>query len=490
LSTVSELHSPIAGASSLRLNLPQKKAGGVLPFQMIENVVLCCDLTLIVIASVVTGIAYHLAFFGRIGSVETFLSIGAIVCVNFSAILAARGAYRPQNLTDFWKQVRVTLGVWTFVFLLLSAVAFSFKVGEIYSRGATLTLFVAGGGTIVIWRWIIARFIERALTAGAFAEQKVVLIAEKAELADTSRVEEIKSCGYKPVKTFEFTSKLLADDSSWLMNSVSEIVKISRQEKLDCIFLLMSWSDRTSVEQLTKALRVLSIPIYLLPDANVAHFLDRRVVTIGTSWTAELKRAPLGFAERMCKRAIDLVVASVALVMLAPIMLLVAAAIKLDSRGPILFAQTRDGFNGRSFKMWKFRTMSVAEDGPVIQQATKNDPRVTRFGRILRPSSIDELPQLLNVILGDMALVGPRPHASAHNLEYGKIISNYAYRHHVKPGLTGWAQVHGLRGETRTTDLMEKRVEFDLWYINNWSLWLDWKILLRTLLVGLQPTAY
>ena len=145
-----------------------------------------------------------------------------------------------------------------------------------------------------------------------------------------------------------------------------------------------------------------------------------------------------------------------------------------------MFLQTRNGFNGRPFKMHKFRTMFVLEDGPVIRQATKDDPRVTRLGRLLRRANIDELPQLLNVIAGDMSLVGPRPHASAHNSEYEKIIANYAFRHHVKPGLTGWAQVNGLRGETRTVDIMAKRVEFDLWYINNWSFWLDFKILLRT----------
>jgi lipopolysaccharide/colanic/teichoic acid biosynthesis glycosyltransferase len=134
--------------------------------------------------------------------------------------------------------------------------------------------------------------------------------------------------------------------------------------------------------------------------------------------------------------------------------------------------------------------MSVLEDGPVIRQATKNDPRVTPLGRLLRRTNIDELPQVFNVLAGHMSLVGPRPHAAAHNSEYERIIANYAYRYHVKPGLTGWAQVHGLRGETQTVDLMARRVEFDLWYINNWSLWLDLKILLRTVLLGLQSTAY
>jgi undecaprenyl-phosphate galactose phosphotransferase/putative colanic acid biosynthesis UDP-glucose lipid carrier transferase len=152
--------------------------------------------------------------------------------------------------------------------------------------------------------------------------------------------------------------------------------------------------------------------------------------------------------------------------------------------------QTRNGFNGRPFKIFKFRTMSVLEDGLVIRQATKSDPRTTRLGRVLRRSNIDELPQLFNVIAGDMSLVGPRPHAAVHNSKYEKVIAKYAYRHHVKPGLTGWAQINGLRGETKTIDLMAKRVEYDLWYIKNWSIWLDFRILLHTLIVGLQSTAY
>jgi len=152
--------------------------------------------------------------------------------------------------------------------------------------------------------------------------------------------------------------------------------------------------------------------------------------------------------------------------------------------------QTRNGFNSRTFKIFKFRTMSVLEDGPCIRQATKNDARVTNIGRILRRTNVDELPQLFNVLAGDMSLVGPRPHASAHNSEYEQLIANYACRHHVKPGLTGWAQVNGFRGETRTVDLMQERVELDLWYIDNWSMWLDFKILVKTLCIGSQPTAY
>ena len=237
-------------------------------------------------------------------------------------------------------------------------------------------------------------------------------------------------------------------------------------------------------------LRVLSVPIYLLPDRNVARFLGGRIVNVGTTWTAELKRAPLTATEQACKRVLDILIASVVLILLAPLMAVAAALIKIESRGPVFFLQRRNGFNGRPFRMCKFRTMYVLEDGPVIRQATKNDPRITHLGRLLRRANIDELPQLFNVIAGDMSLIGPRPHAAAHNSEYEKIIANYAYRHHVKPGITGWAQVNGFRGETQTVDLMKKRVEFDLWYINNWSFWLDFRIALRTLVLGLQPNAY
>ncbi len=458
-----------------------------MPFHWIEGITVCSDVVLLVSTSVLSGIAYHLAFLGRVGPIETFLAIGTLAGVNFPAVLAARGDYRPQKLADFWRQARETTIIWLFVFFILSAVAFLLKVSETYSRGATLTFFVAGWFAITVWRFVIARLIGHALAKGAFAEQKVILLAEEGQLTGTGIVEELRRCGYRPVRTFEYVRNSV---SSWLLKSLEEIIQVSRQEQIGSMFLLVPWDDRPSIERLMALLRVLSVPIYLLPDRNVSHFLGSRIVHIGTSWIAELKRAPLTTTEQAYKRALDVLIALAGLIMLAPMMLLVAALIKIESRGPILFMQTRNGFNGRPFRMCKFRTMFVAEDGPVIRQATKDDPRVTRFGRLLRRVSIDELPQLLNVIAGDMSLVGPRPHASAHNSEYEKIIANYAYRYHVKPGLTGWAQVNGFRGETQTVDLMAKRVDFDLWYINNWSLWLDFKILLRTLILGLQPTAY
>jgi exopolysaccharide biosynthesis polyprenyl glycosylphosphotransferase len=226
----------------------------------------------------------------------------------------------------------------------------------------------------------------------------------------------------------------------------------------------------------------LPIPVHLLPDDEIALYLKQRILRVGGTWTAELKRAPLSALEQTLKRTLDIVGASVGLLMLLPLILVTACLIKFSSRGPVFFTQTRNGFNGRSFRIWKFRTMMVLEDGPTIQQVTRNDPRVTRVGRWIRRGSIDELPQLFNVLIGDMSLVGPRPHAMAHDTEYGQQIATYAFRYHVKPGMTGWAQINGYRGETQTIDLMAKRVEFDLWYINNWSIWLDLKVILKTMI--------
>jgi exopolysaccharide biosynthesis polyprenyl glycosylphosphotransferase len=196
--------------------------------------------------------------------------------------------------------------------------------------------------------------------------------------------------------------------------------------------------------------------------------------------SVEILGAPLSSLEQGVKRLIDVVLASIALVFLLPVMLLTAIAIKLDGPGPVIFRQFRKGFNGQQFAMLKFRTMSVQENGATVTQATRNDPRVTGIGKLLRASSIDELPQLINVLSGEMSLIGPRPHALAHDSQFEKLLSDYAFRHHVKPGITGWAQCNGARGATPKIEQIQERVKLDLWYINNWSLWLDFQILVKT----------
>lgn len=202
----------------------------------------------------------------------------------------------------------------------------------------------------------------------------------------------------------------------------------------------------------------------------------------------EFNRTLCSRGEELRRRAFDLVIAVVALVLALPVLLVIAVAIRLDSPGPILFRQARGGINGRPFRMYKFRTMTVTEDDGAITQATRDDPRVTQVGRLLRQTSLDELPQLLNVIRGEMSLVGPRPHALQHDIEFGKIVDGYALRSRVKPGITGWAQIHGLRGGVSTVEAIQRRVDLDNDYIAHRTLRLDVLILVRTIREVIRQT--
>jgi undecaprenyl-phosphate galactose phosphotransferase/putative colanic acid biosynthesis UDP-glucose lipid carrier transferase len=227
--------------------------------------------------------------------------------------------------------------------------------------------------------------------------------------------------------------------------------------------------------------------VRLLPDRVAARYIAQPMTDIGLARTIDLQSPPIRSWQRAVKSTLDFVAASAALVVLAPLMVAVAILIRLDSPGPVFFCQTRVGFNGRRFRIFKFRTMRTLEDGKEIRQVTRGDDRVTRVGRWLRMTSVDELPQLFNVLRGEMSLVGPRPHAEVHDSQFDRAIANYALRHHVRPGITGWAQVCGFRGETPTMDLVLKRVEHDLWYINNWSFWLDTVIVVRTAVALMRP---
>jgi exopolysaccharide biosynthesis polyprenyl glycosylphosphotransferase len=234
--------------------------------------------------------------------------------------------------------------------------------------------------------------------------------------------------------------------------------------------------------QFPRSLRTTSSPsvsssVLVAPGADA---FEGNLETLPRATVSTIQTLQLARSERLAKRTLDIAVAGAALLMLAPLMTLIAIAVKLDSRGPIIFKQRRAGLNGMHFLIYKFRTMKVLEDGPSIVQANKGDTRVTGLGHLLRQTSVDELPQLINVLKGDMSIVGPRPHPWGFDTQYSRKIPNYTSRHRVNPGITGWAQVHGYRGATPTVECMAKRIELDLWYINNWSIILDLKIIIRT----------
>src|SRR5690606_18291233 len=225
--------------------------------------------------------------------------------------------------------------------------------------------------------------------------------------------------------------------------------------------------------------------VYFLPDVYVFDLMQARFDTVGGMPVIAISETPFMGFNSVLKRGTDVAVSATALVLLGPLMVLVAIAVKLGSPGPVLFKQRRYGLYVEEIYIYKFRSMTVLDDGPTIVQARPGDGRITRLGRFLRRTSLDELPQFINALQGRMSVVGPRPHAVAHNEEYRKLIKGYMLRHKVKPGITGWAQVNGLRGETATLDKMEARIQYDLDYLRNWSLWLDLWIILKTVKVVL-----
>lgn len=280
-----------------------------------------------------------------------------------------------------------------------------------------------------------------------------------------------------------------AEGTTSIAGNLDDLMRLGRAGAIDQIIIALPQSADRRTAEIARRLEQLPVSLHVVThiasdilDEGPAHGVSH----IGPVGLIDVKTKPLGDWGRYVKTAEDYLVGGLALLCLAPLMALIALAVKLDSPGPVFFRQRRHGLNRRVIEVLKFRTMSVMEDGADVKQATADDPRVTRLGRFLRSSSLDELPQLVNVLRGEMSLIGPRPHALVHDDHFDELLEGYANRHQVKPGMTGWAQVHGFRGPTEHEFKMRARVEHDLWYIDNWSLWLDLRILAMTVLVGLR----
>lgn len=470
---------------------PQGLAWSFLRPLVVERLVMVIDGLLVVLSGIGCAVVYHLYTQSALGKADVYAAASVLVAINFILLTTVQRGYRLKNITNLSRAFRIAVTTWTGLFGALLAIAFTMKISEEFSRGTTISFYLVGLAVLLAWKVAAGRWTARALATGAFANSRAVMIAEFGLPAASSTMMDLAQHGYRLMRIMEIRSADLA--SPLLLSAIAprfdELIAYARENRVEHIFLLMNWSQQHAIDSILDALKILPVPVHLVPDAHAARFLRYPLQWTGNTFTAELRRAPLSRKERALKRTLDLAGTALALIVFAPVMLVTAVLIKATSKGPVFFRQTRNGFNGRAFKIYKFRTMRVLEDGPKIVQAQKNDPRVTAIGKWLRKTSIDELPQLFNVLKGDMSLVGPRPHAAAHNTEYEQIIGNYAFRHHVKPGITGWAQVNGYRGETRALEMMQKRVDCDLWYINNWSLGLEIKILLRTAIAGLLHKA-
>ena len=448
-----------------------------IPYRAIASTALGVDLALILISATFAQAIYHKIPDEFGGEYSRTVAAAIFVAILFVATMRVQKLYDPNRLMVWDDQARSVLAAWCGAFLILLSGVFSWGMSRDLSRG-DIILFGAIGIVALLGHraaWWIA--LPRALESGALRGRTIVSLTCE-EGVPPQFTDNLVRHGYHAVAHFHVPAEESSADEA-----IDNVISICRTSNIEEVVVFVDAERMSNVRWLARRLRVLPLPVTLVPFGSLAQLFQRSHADIGDTVGIELQRAALSPSEQAVKRAIDIVFSSILLIGLSPILLASAIAIRLDSSGPALFRQTRHGFNGRPFRIYKFRTMTVMENGDVVPQAKKSDKRVTKVGRWLRRYSIDELPQLVNVFIGDMSMVGPRPHASAHDRYFTSTIEKYAFRHHVKSGITGWAQVSGARGETDTLDKMRRRVELDLWYINNWSVWLDFSIMIRTVFV-------
>jgi Undecaprenyl-phosphate glucose phosphotransferase len=416
---------------------------------------------------------------------------GALI---FALVAEIMGTYDVDchfSLRKAWERV---LGSWVVTGLFLVTIGFLMKISEDFSRGWALTWFVTSAVMLAGTRAAMTLWIRRLKGQGVFNSRVAIYgaSAQGQKLAQYIRGNvrlTISLVGFFDDRR-DGRVPVIVDDLP-VFGSSDDLVAMIRDDLIDQVIVALPWSAETRIQQVVQKLALTPVRIRLAPDMANFAFAHRPLVLLGDMPVITLFERPISGTDAIVKRAEDLILTVGILFFIWPILLLAAIAVKLDSPGPIFFRQPREGFNTQRFDVLKFRSMThdaCETDG--IQQATKDDKRVTRVGRIIRATSIDELPQLLNVLKGDMSLVGPRPHAPstrAAGRPFHEVVQTYAARHKVKPGMTGWAQVCGWRGETDTEEKLVKRLEHDLYYIENWSVPFDLYILVRTVFAVLFP---
>jgi Undecaprenyl-phosphate glucose phosphotransferase len=408
---------------------------------------------------------------------------GTVASIAFQAL----GLYKVTSLRSIGRQVGRLLIGWSLAFALFVLCAFLFKAGMEFSRVWLVSWFLIGGAAVISLRsataglvqhWVRnGRLVRRAAIVGSGPATETLIRA----LEDQSD-SDVRICGIFDDRTDQRISQSILGYPQ--LGTLDQLVDFSRQTRIDMVILALPLAAEDRLMQLIAKLLVLPVDIRLAAVSSKLRFSRHTYSYIGSVPMIDIAERPIADWALVQKWFFDRVVGALALIALVPVMLVTALAIRLDSKGPILFKQKRYGLNNELVEVYKFRSMYADKaDQNASRLVTKGDPRVTRVGRFIRKTSIDELPQLFNVLQGQLSLVGPRPHAlqaKAADSLYQDVVEGYFARHKVKPGLTGWAQINGWRGETDTREKIERRVEHDLYYIENWSVLFDLWILLRT----------
>ncbi len=382
---------------------------------------------------------------------------------------------------------------WLIVIALLIFIGFATKQTAVYSRKVLLTWFLQAPLLVAMAQDLLNKAIVMRIQRRGGGRKAIIVGISALSQRLANCIEEHPEYGIRVVGFFEDRRDERASqfELTPLLGRLSELARYVQKNNIDVIYMTLPIHKEGRIADLLGMLRDTTASTYLVPDVFIVDLIQSRADSIGNIPIIALCETPFHGVNGLIKRTTDLMLGLVFLGIALPFMLLIAIGIKLTSRGPVIFKQRRYGLDGREIVVYKFRSMTVTEDSDTIQQATKNDARVTPFGKFLRRSSLDEIPQLVNVLQGRMSLVGPRPHAVAHNEMYRQLIKGYMVRHKVTPGITGLAQVKGWRGETIDLEAMERRIHFDLEYLRNWSLALDLEILFKTVFtVWKQKAAY
>ncbi len=421
----------------------------------------------------------HIAYFLRFNdwSLSSWYAIATLVIALVAMVCQiVLGTYSSWRGRHFFRQIGGVYIGWLIALAILTGLAVFLRVSQEFSRVWLSITLVVSLSLVTLFRLAIYSVLRQIRLHGR--NLKSVLVVESGNSADElrNRNSELPEHGYQVVQNLK-----LADDAAWLSHLASQVARSGAHE----VWLCLPLQEGEAIKSIVHALRHLTVEVRYLPDLGDMPLLNHRISNIAGLYSLDISCSPMDGSARIVKRSEDLILGALLSILVLPICLVIAIAIKLTSSGPMIFKQYRMGINGRKFKVYKFRSMEVHDEPTgTITQASVGDPRVTPLGAFLRRTSLDELPQFYNVLQGRMSIVGPRPHALAHNEHYKDLVESYMKRHKVKPGITGWAQVNGFRGETDTIDKMEKRVEYDLWYINNWSVGLDLKIIFQTIYRG------
>jgi putative colanic acid biosysnthesis UDP-glucose lipid carrier transferase len=368
---------------------------------------------------------------------------------------------------------------WGAIVAVLVFTAFAFKVGSLFSRRVMLSWFLITPAALCAVQAL--RLRVDSIAARVRPQRYIIVGVNNVGLELARRLSAEGFCGYFDFRSPDRISSLV--DSDKFAGHCRDLADQVRARNVDVVYIALPLANVPRLSELVNALRDTTASVYFAPDAFAFDLIQGRLGEINGMPVLSVCDTPFQGTDAIVKRMMDIALGGIALLFCLPAILIITVAVKLTSRGPVFFRQRRYGLNGAEIMVYKFRSMYVCDDGALVQQATKEDSRVTAVGRFLRRTSLDELPQLFNVLQGGMSLVGPRPHAVAHNEKYRRLINGYMIRHKVRPGITGLAQVNGLRGETETVDKMADRVRYDLEYLRHWSPWLDIKILFRSLRV-------